>query len=467
MYRYLRNRTLVRALLDYAVSVGYVMDSMFETLYNTFVATPVLVKILGTLCFILLLNSFLRRLGISIAAGALLLALWSGQTAGGTWTIAWARFSDIENISLLIIVFQVIWLSNLMAKTNVMAELVQAVRERVSHRTALAALPAIIGMLPMPGGAIFSAPLVDGCDTDGTIDPLLKTRINYWFRHVWEYWWPLYPGVLLAIEISGVDIWQFILIQLPMSILAISIGAWFLLRSVHPPEDEPAKGAEHKTPLLPLLSPILTVVATYAITRIAFPALSELTRYAPMILGLCAGTAVLQMQRPLGKDDWRQVLMSRRTLVLAALVALVRIYGAFIEAELPGGELLIDQMRQEMAAWGIPVVVVIMAIPFFSGLATGLAVGFVGASFPIVFNLLGTDPALAEVLPAILLAYGFGYMGMILSPVHICLIVTNEHFKTRIFHSIRGLGLPAVTLLACVSAAYFFVRWLLAVVGAM
>ena len=175
-----------------------------------------------------------------------------------------------------------------------------------------------------------------------------------------------------------------------------------------------------------------------------------------MIAGLCGGLAVLQIQRPLGWNEGRKVLLNRRTVVLASLVALVRIYGAFIEAELPGGNLLIEQMRAEMAAWGLPFILVIMAIPFLSGMATGLAVGFVGASFPIVFSLLPADAVLMDVLSTVVLAFGFGYMGMILSPVHICLIVSNEHFRTRLLDSLRGLILPALSMLFCVWCVYLF-----------
>ncbi|MFO7821239.1 MAG: DUF401 family protein [Lentisphaeria bacterium] len=434
---------------------------MLDAFYTSLIAVPVLFKILGTLAFILAANAFFKRLGISIAAGALLLAFWSGHSPEQTATIAWTRFSSLDNVCLLVIVFQVISLSNLMQHTGLMTSLVEAVRQRVSHRTAIAALPAIIGMLPMPGGAIFSAPLVDDCDMDKSLDPLLKTRINYWFRHVWEYWWPLYPGVLLAIEISGVDIWQFTLVQFPMSILAVTIGAWFLLRKVHDPVESTTGKSENKKPLLPLLAPIFTVVVTYTLTRVALPQVAALTKYAPMIAALFAGIAAVQIIHPLGKEDWKKVLLSKRTVTLAGLVALVRIYGAFIEARLPGGGLLVEQMRDELAAWQIPAVIIIMLLPFLSGLATGLAVGFVGASFPIVFSLLGGDASLSQTLPTIILAFGFGYMGMILSPVHICLIVTNEHFKTRLTHSIKGLVAPALTMLACVLIVFSLLSWIL------
>ncbi len=74
-----------------------------------------------------------------------------------------------------------------------------------NKKTLFAGLPALIGMLPMPGGAIFSAPLVDSVDDNDELFSSEKAAVNYWFRHIWEYWWPMYPGVILAVKYSGLS----------------------------------------------------------------------------------------------------------------------------------------------------------------------------------------------------------------------------------------------------------------------
>ncbi|MCK5802729.1 MAG: DUF401 family protein, partial [Lentisphaeria bacterium] len=322
---------------------------------------------------------------------------------------------------------------------------------------AIAALPAIIGLLPMPGGAIFSAPLVDDCDPEKRIDGLLKTHINYWFRHVWEYWWPLYPGVLMLQAATGLDAWQLLLFHLPLSLAAVTIGYWFLLRHV-PRGESTTPSVEPDNPSTPpldasvrrilgLLAPVFAVIGTYALIRLAVAPFLPLNRYVPMIMGLAVAVLIQQYKRPLSWKQWKEILLSNRTLVLALLVTVVRVYGAFIEHPLPDGVPLVEQMRNEFNAWGIPITAVIMAVPFVCGVATGLAVGFVGASFPIVMSLLGADPTFAQVMTTTALAFGFGYMGMILSPVHICLIVTNEHFGTRLLRSLKGLLAPALAML--------------------
>ncbi len=430
------------------------MDFLFDV--------PVLFRVLVSLGLILVLNRLLRQLSVAVGIGTVLLAFWCGHGATDIGRIAWARFSSADNMFLLFVVFQIIWLSSQMSRTGVMKDLVTAVRSRLSRRASIAVLPAIVGMLPMPGGAIFSAPLVQDCDSGNELDALLKTKINYWFRHVWEYWWPLYPGVLLAIDLSGLQVWQFVLIQLPMTMLAVTVGYVFLLRKI-PGGEEESKAFEHHSvhEILRLVAPVLAVIVVYVVVRVFFPFVAELNKYLPMILGIFAAIGVQQWQRPLGWSVWRDVLCSKKTLNLAVIVAVVRVYGAFIEARLPSGDLLVEVMRSELAGWHVPVVSVMMLIPFISGLSTGLAIGFVGASFPIVISLLGENPGLAELVPAVVLAFGFGYMGMILSPVHVCLIVTNEHFSTRLVHSIARLARPAGAVLVGVVGYYWILRLVL------
>jgi len=431
---------------------------------------PTLVKVLASLGLILAVNRLARNLTISVLVGTLVLGAWSGRPAGALAGTAWGRFASADNLGLMSAVVLVIWLSSQMAAAGVMADLVAAVRARTGKRTSMAVLPAVIGVLPMPGGAIFSAPLVDRIDADGSVAPLLKVRANYWFRHIWEYWWPLYPGVLVAVGITGLEFWQFMLLQLPLTAFSLTAGYLFLLRRIPP---EPAGGADADTdrgdapapPLLRLILPVIVVIGTYAAVRLAWwgaarvwPALPPLNKYAPMVLGLVLALATLERQRPLGWRAWRPILLSPRTAVLVVLVAVIRIYGAIIEMPMAGEPSLVAEMQTEMDAWGIPALGMIMLLPFVAGITTGICVGFVGASFPIVVSLVGAGAPMPDLLAAVTLAFGFGYMGMMLSPVHVCLIVTNEHFKTRLARSLLGLVAPAAAVLAAVTAYHVAIR---------
>ncbi len=428
------------------------------------------------MALIVLVNHLSRRLWVAVLAGTMLLGLWCGHpilpgaNSPGITGIAWARLSSINLLLLLAVVFQVIWLSSQMSKTGIMSELVAAVQSRVSQRMSMAMLPAVIGWLPMPGGALFSAPLVDKCDIERNIQPLLKTKTNHWFRHIWEYWWPIYPGVLLAIAESGLEIWQFVLVELPLSLFAIAGGWWFLLRRIKPASARPGKPAPSPMEaasnlrLLRLISPIVVVIAMVIametgirILLYHYPWLHKPNRYLPMMTGICAAMLYLNRWRPLTWKVWKEILVSGKTIRLVILVALVRVLGAIIDADLPGGAGLVDTMRAEFAAWHIPTIAVIMLIPFLSGISTGLAIGFVGASFPIVMKMLPHGAPINEVMATTVLAYACGHYGMMLSPLHICLVATNEHFGTRLVQSMRGLIGPGLVVVIGALGMYLLI----------
>ena len=404
---------------------------------------PVIFKILLSLALILVVQRVFKKLIIAVSAGTLLLAFWTGHSVRSFWEISAERFFSIDNYMLLLIIVLVIWLSTQMSKTGVMKDLVGAATGVFSKRAAMAVLPILVGLLPMPGGALFSAPLVDDCDDQNEVGPLHKTSINFWFRHVWEYWWPLYPGVIVAIDITGLDPLIFMTALFPLTLVSITVGYFFLLRKIE--KGEKKKTKNYRAFFKPLL-PVLVLIMVYAVIQFIFPVIKEISRYLPMVLAIVAAIISQQLMRPIKAKVWLKIVVSRKTFIMAGLVAIIRIYGAFIEAKIPGGDFLINQLRTEMASVGIPPLLLIIMLPFVAALTTGIAVGYAGASLPIVMQLIGTDSSTALIVSTAVLAYGSGYIGLLLSPVHVCLIVTNEHFKTSLLSSIRTMLLPAAVL---------------------
>jgi len=411
--------------------------------------TPYIIRIIAALTAIIILNRIIKNLIAAVAGGTLLLALWCGHSLSDIAAITLSRLSSGKSIMLTIVIFQVIWLSSIMEKTGVMRDLVALARKSISQRAGFAILPAIIGMLPMPGGALFSAPMVNDIDNGRTADPLLKSKINYWFRHVWEYWWPLYPGVLLAIDITGLSPGRFILLQIGLSLFAIWGGYFFLLRKIPLIYNDNKKwNSRNIREVITLLTPVIIVAAAYIIITFFIPGIGRISNYLPMILGLCFSIAAALIQRQPEAKEIFNIFTSINTVKLVILVIFIGIYGAFIETPLPDGNFIMSYVRSELTGYNIPIIFIIMIIPFVSGLSTGLAVGFVGASFPIVMNLLGTSPSQGEIMSYTVIAYSFGFAGMMLSPVHVCHIVTVEYFKTSLYRSTLSMIKPSILILA-------------------
>ncbi|MCX7048882.1 MAG: DUF401 family protein, partial [Candidatus Sumerlaeota bacterium] len=145
----------------------------------------------------------------------------------------WQGVCSEETVFLIIMVSSILILSMILNQTGQTDRIIESFRAIVGpSRWTLVMFPALIGMLPMPGGAIFSAPMVESAVKDTGISPARAAIANYWFRHIWEFWLPLYPGVILCLTLTQAPIGWFILLALPMTFWALACGYWIILRGV-------------------------------------------------------------------------------------------------------------------------------------------------------------------------------------------------------------------------------------------
>jgi hypothetical protein len=107
----------------------------------------------------------------------------------------------------------------------------------------------------------------------------------------------------------------------------------------------------------------------------------------------------------------------------------------------------------------------VMALPFLGGMITGIAVGFVGTALPLVTTLIAgmlargggaTDPVSA--LPYVTLAFAFGFAGMILSPLHACLVLTRRYFNASPAGMYRYLLGPTLGVVAAALGLWWLTR---------
>lgn len=91
-------------------------------------------------------------------------------------------------------------------------------------RAAALAIPAAIGLLPMPGGAYMSAVVVDPLYDKMGLKSHQKTFLNYWMRHIWIPVWPLFQGVLITAAVLGVSVWQVVEWAWPGALFAVAAG---------------------------------------------------------------------------------------------------------------------------------------------------------------------------------------------------------------------------------------------------
>jgi integral membrane protein (TIGR00529 family) len=402
---------------------------------------------------ILLLTRLKVPLSIGILAGAVALDLLFGRGAVETVRLSVLGAVQPQTIGLVVIVVMMLALSETMRRAGQLDEIVALARPLLRRpAVAMAALPALIGLMPMPGGAQLSAPMVEAAAGGTKVAADRLSAINYWFRHIWEHFWPLYPGVMVTLSLTRSDAASFALHQFPLSILMVLSGLLIFWRSdpdLHRGGAAPRAGQARK--LFWATSTIWVILIVWGAVR----AMLSLRRYGPLAAGLAVSLLWTARMNRLTSRDVLAVVKRPSIYKLAAVVVSVMVFWYAIQQAGAAG-----RIAAELADLHVPAEVVVAVLPFIAGLMTGLAVGFAGTSFPIVLAVVAAMPGEPSIRPYVALAYSFGHLGQMLSPLHICQILSNEYFSARSRTVYRRLMAPAAAM-AVLSVAYFLLLKLL------
>ena len=390
-----------------------------------------------------------------------MLGLWMKM---GPFDLIMSAFKSIirmQTISVLLVVLLIMTMSRIMEESGHMARLVtNFARLSKDARTVASVMSALIGLLPMPGGALFSAPMVEASLSNVSANAERKTALNYWFRHIWEYWWPLYPGVILAVALLEVETWLFMVVMIPMTPVSIIAGILFILIPMG------KAGVNHKGCLswpgiklfmwemMPILIVIFFIVFLTGMVGV-FELIGLRIKIIPLLTvlpGLVASVIWVCYVNNTPFLRFRSAIISKDNLFMLFLLVSIMIFKGIME-----DSQAVACVRDEMMAYGIPVILLALIMPFLSGFILGIAVGFVGASFPLIIPLFHT-PDLLDYLSFAALAYTFGYIGMMLSPVHLCFLVTKDFFKASLLGSYRHIIIPALMVISVAVFLFFIVR---------
>ncbi len=424
---------------------------------------PALLKILLVFGLVLGLNRLRLQLSLCLLIGALMLGLWMGMGPLQWFQVALLSMIQLQALSLALIVGLILVLSRIMDSAGQMRRLVESFTLLARDpRTVGSVMTAMIGLLPMPGGALFSAPLVETSLSGRSVTGEQKTLVNYWFRHIWEYWWPLYPGVVLAVALLKVETWLYMLFMSPLTLISVIAGILFILRPIG---DVKAgeKGIRSWSALgnflwemMPVLVVILVIALIGGITSIlgSFGIQVEVQGALSVLPGLLAAIVWVSLVNRVPRMRIQASFLDRSVLPMIFLVlAIMAFQGTLTESR------AVLMIRDELARYHVPLLLVIAAMPFLSGLITGIAVGFVGVSFPLVIPMFPASPV-SDYLFYAALAFTFGYMGMMLSPVHLCFLVTKDYYRASLLKSYRHLLWPVLFVLVTVIALFGLVRML-------
>jgi integral membrane protein (TIGR00529 family) len=314
-------------------------------------------------------------------------------------------------------------------ETGHMVELIDKLRGFVPSRFLLALIPALFGILSMPGGALMSAPFNEPESERLKLKPEHRTFINVWFRHVWYWASPISPSTLIACSIAGIAITDFIRINFPLFIATWIIGfaiSWKWIQK----EKKQVGGTKDYVGSLVGLSPILVTVF---LTLIAIP----------VWICVAVGIVMVIVMRKVSLSRAKNYVTKGLKLDLVAAVFATLYFRYMVVASGSVSSLLGSILNM-----GVPLLALFIVVPLLVGAISAQPTLGIGIVFPILMPLVAPiDVNWMTIMFAGIVA---GYTA---SPLHLCLILTNQYYKSDLNKVYKYL-IPGLLILVSAMVIY-------------
>ncbi|MDH5375065.1 MAG: DUF401 family protein [Candidatus Bathyarchaeota archaeon] len=349
------------------------------------------------------------NLGITLTSTAMLLALLSLE-----WreipTVIFETTVNPLTISLVIATFGIMLLSLLYKETKVIDDLSKSL-SRIANNSKLvvSTLPAIIGLLPVAGGALMSAPLVEAETDKLGLKADKKTYVNVWFRHTIFPVYPINQVLILTAMLTGLTVTSIIIRQIPVVISMVIVG--YLIGLWKTPTADKKKNS--KTSLGPELKRFIITFSPILATIIAVIGFNVNVAISAFI-----GVAVLLI---VAKPNLKVFAKPFRNWAIYGIT--LAAYGAFLLRNVVEAIGISEIFGAFVANGSVDILLLLTVIPAVLGFFVGSPLGGVAISYSILAGVLSFTPKSAALLSI------STYLGYVISPTHLCLVLTADYFK--------------------------------------
>ena len=386
---------------------------------------------------IVVLLRFKVLIGPAILSGGLLIWLFESRSFEKLWVAFTETLTMQRTWDLLLCLYFVMCLEVELRKSGSLHGMVVTLRNIFSsNKVTLAFMPAFVGLLPSLGGARFSAPIVQEASEGIAVDDEQKSAINLWFRHIFEFSNPLMPGVILACGIANVSIGDLIDQVGWVTILCFVLGWIFLIVPLKITDPEKATNTQHDRTidwksLILAFGPIVT----------SFLLIVAFDVQAALAMGLVVVAFIplyFWFKRPISvKSVFTESLDKKlffNVVCILYFIQLLTVIGT------------LDEIVNVFNNSALPQAVIIACLSFIFGVMTGMGQGYIAIVMPIVALMAPGNIVLVGI------AMVYGMAGQMVTPTHLCILVTVEYFKSRLWKTIGKCGVLSLLMILIFSA---------------
>jgi len=343
--------------------------------------------------------------------------------------ILWEIYKTLTNPSILLLALGIgliPMIGGAMEEGGLMNALVQNLR--IGKRLFSGIAPALLGMLPIPGGALLSAPLLKMVGKG--ISEIKKSAINVWFRHILLLIYPL-GALLVTTKMAGLNLYGVIPYLFPGLILMFILGYLFLLKDV--------KGGMSYSSDFRLRGLLIPIMVILIAPFIHFLLITLFPEFSPEIFLVIGISTSLILAFYLGKLSWRDLKSIwlkmepwKFSLIIIGMFLFLNMFKA-------------SDVSKVIADIAFSRSFLIVGIGAFFGFVTGRVQIPVSILLPIYYSKYGEN----TMTPLIFSIMFFSiFMGYVISPVHPCVSVSLEFFKVSLKNFFKTLIIPTIIALA-------------------
>lgn len=368
-----------------------------------------LLKLLLIFIMIIILLNKKIKLSYTMLIASLTVAIAYKVMINSVLDVIYRTLTDKEAIKIILLLVLIMYLEKVMSSKKLMSNMVVSLKNVIGdNRITSLILPAVIGILPSTGGAIFSAPMLDEVYRGINVENEIKSFVNYWYRHIWEFVFPINSGLLIASAVLNIKIVSLIKLLYPYTFLNILVG--LPIAFYYFPKDIKFKPVDiHKNLLCFLLNsyPITIILSLFFIFKI------DIIITIIIVLFL-----VLLNEKVSIMEFWHIITKDKSISFITTVISILIFKNLLIESK------IIEYLPSLFCLMGIKDVYIAFLLPLLIGIFTGMMSAAVGITLPIVMNLgNGMD------LNLITVAFVSCYVGTMMSPMHLCFTLSTEFFN--------------------------------------
>ncbi|WP_308009253.1 DUF401 family protein [uncultured Fusobacterium sp.] len=380
-----------------------------------------------------------KPLYISILAGAIISVILYRIPIATSLQLAVKSCTSRDTISLVLAFYTITYVQRMMEKRGHLLLAEKSLDNIFNSRRINAMIaPFVIGLLPSAGAVLIAAPIVQNASGD-YLTREEQTFVTSYYRHISEAFLPTYSSILLALDLSGVDMTKFVVGMLPMVAILFVLGYIFYVRKI-PKSTEISHSKNKKEDIVNLVISLWPIAVTITII---------LTMKIPVYMAVVPVIIVSAILNRFSVDELIPMIKTAFETKLIVSTVMIMVF-----KELLTFTGVIGRLPEYFEKLPIHPAIIFSLIFVIGTLVAG-SQAIIALALPLAFATIPNGG-----LALMILLMCMTYIAMQVSPTHICLAIVTEAFDVSFIELVKKT-FPILVIFTAITAIYSYLLFVL------